>query len=67
MIPRLYGSPKIHKEGNPLRPIVDYTGSMTYNLYRSLADLLKPLVGKTEFVVTNTASFTKDIKGITIE
>ena len=26
MAPRLYGSPKIHKEGNPLRPIVDYTG-----------------------------------------
>ena len=31
MIPRLHGSPKIHKEGNPLRPIVDYTGSVAYN------------------------------------
>ena len=26
MIPRLYGSPRIHKEVNLLRPIVDYTG-----------------------------------------
>ena len=24
-VPRMYGSPKIHKEGVPLRPIVDYT------------------------------------------
>ena len=24
-VPRMYGSPKIHKKGVPLRPIVDYT------------------------------------------
>ena len=65
--PRLYGSPQIYKEGTPLRPIVDCTGSMAYNLSRSLADLLKPLVGKTEYVVKNTASFSKDITEIKIE
>ena len=28
IIPRLYATPKIHKAGNPLRPIVDYTGTI---------------------------------------
>ena len=55
------------KERNPLRPIVDYTGSMAYNLSRSLADFLKPLVMKTEFFVKNTANFTKHIKDLTIQ
>ncbi len=27
---RIYGLPEIHKEGIPLRPIVDCTGSPTY-------------------------------------
>ena len=46
-IPRLYGSPKIHKLGTPLRPIVDYTGSIYYKMSRALADILQPLVGLT--------------------
>lgn len=37
-IPRLYATPKIHKPNVPLRPIVDYTGSIAYNVSRSLAD-----------------------------
>ena len=50
-----------------LRPIIDYTESNTYNLSRALVDILKPLVGKTEYFAKNTASFTKDIKDIAIE
>ena len=30
--PRLYGLPKIHKEGVPLRPIVSNIGDPTYQL-----------------------------------
>jgi hypothetical protein len=30
--PRLYGLPKIHKEGVPLRPIVSTIGAPTYRL-----------------------------------
>jgi hypothetical protein len=30
--PRLYGLPKIHKQGVPLRPIVSTTGAPTYRL-----------------------------------
>ena len=57
MTPRLYGSPKVHKECIPLQPIMDYTGSVVYNVSRSLADLLKHLVRNTEYVVKNTALF----------
>ena len=67
MTRRLYGSPKVYKEGTPVWPIVDYTGSIAYNLSRSLADLLKPIVGTTEYFVKNTASFSKDIKEVNME
>ena len=46
-VPRMYCTPKIHKPDNPLRPTVDYTGSIGYNVSRSLADLLAPVVGET--------------------
>ena len=66
-VPRLYCTPKIHKEGNPLRPIVDYTGSIAYNLSRSLADVLSPLVGKTQYHVENSKSLMNDIKDLKLE
>ena len=34
LAPRLYGLPKIHKEGAPLRPIVSFVNSPTYNVSR---------------------------------
>jgi len=30
-VPRMYCTPKIHRTGNQLRPIVDYTGSIGYS------------------------------------
>lgn len=44
---RIYGLPKIHKEGAPLRPIVNIIGGPTYLLAMFLALRLKPLVGHT--------------------
>ena len=67
IIPRLYCTPKIHKAGNPLRPIVDYTGSIGYNVSRSLADLLGPLVGKTKFHVKNSKHLADDLKEFILE
>ncbi len=64
--PRLYRIPKIHKQGNPLRPIVDHTGSIRYKLSHSLADLLAPLVGKAVFHAKNSKELLKDIKDIVI-
>ena len=38
--PRLYGLPKIHKEGVPLRPIVSNIGAPTYQLAKQLTGFL---------------------------
>ena len=54
LVPRIQGLPKIHKQGAPLRPIVNTIGSLNYNLAKYLANL-KPLVGKTN-------SFVKDLE-----
>ena len=66
-IPRMYCTPKIHKTGNPLRPIVDYTGSIGYNISRALADLLAPLVGKTKYYVQNSKQLAGEMKEVKLE
>jgi hypothetical protein len=52
--PRIVGLPKIHKNGIPLRPIVNKIGSPTYDLAKYVAKILGPLVG-------HTNSFIKDL------
>ena len=66
-VPRLYCTPKTHKEGIPLRPIVDYIGSIGYNTSRSLADILSPLVGKTEHHVKNSKDLAEEFRDITLD
>ena len=44
--PVLYGLPKLHKENTPLRPIVSFTASPTYNLSKDLARILSELTRK---------------------
>ena len=39
---KLYGTPKIHKNNTPLRPIVSSCGSITYNAAKYLASILSP-------------------------
>ena len=43
----LYGSPKVHKEGTPMRLIVSAIGSPTYNLAKKLVRILTLLAGNT--------------------
>ena len=42
-IPRLYGLPKVHKEGLPLRPILDMSNSPYHALAKWLAKKLEPV------------------------
>ena len=44
-LPLLYGLPKVHKPEVPLRPIVSFLHSPTYQLSKHLATILSPLVG----------------------
>ena len=41
--PRMYGLPKVHKEGVPLRPILSMIGSPQHALAKWLCGLLKPV------------------------
>ena len=66
-IPRIYGTPKIHKPGNKVRPIVDYTGTIGYQTSRALADILSPLVGTTEHHVLNSKHLSESLAEVMIE
>ncbi|CAH2097401.1 unnamed protein product [Euphydryas editha] len=65
--PRLYGLPKIHKSGVPLRPIVSQIASPTYDLAKHVASVLQPLVGKSPSFVKDSRHFVQIIKEITLE
>ena len=64
--PRIYGLPKIHKNGRPLRPVVSTIGSATYNIAKFLANIIGKIVGKTEYHVVNSFEFAEQIAGTKI-
>jgi hypothetical protein len=65
--PRIYGLPKIHKEGAPLRPIINTIGSPTYQLAKILSHKLKPLVDNTISFVNDSSFFVNNIKNIKLD
>ena len=60
--PKIYGLPKIHKDGIPLRPIVNTIGSTTYLLAKFLAKSLKPLVGHIPSYIKDSSHFIDGLK-----
>ena len=66
-MPRIYGSPKVNKKDNPLPLIIDNTGSTGYNVSRSLADIISPIVGNMEHHVMNSKQLADDLKDIKLE
>ena len=54
--PQIYGLPKIHKPGNPLRPIVSFYGTPLSALHKQLSDALKPLT-MSKLRLKNTEDF----------
>ena len=62
--PKLYGLPKVHKEGTPLRPIVSSIGAVTYSTSKELSRILKPLVEKSPNHIHNNQDFMEHLKGI---
>ena len=42
--PRMYGLPKTHKVGTPLRPILSMVGSSHHELAKWLASILQPVL-----------------------
>ena len=67
MPPRFYGLAKIHKTGNPLRPIISSRGSVIYGVAKVLTKVLKPLVGKSLHHIQSTSDFVNKVKGVTLQ
>ena len=65
--PRFYGLPKIHKPGYPLRPIVFFIDSRTYNTSKHIAKILSPLVGNTDYTVRNSKEFCASLEQVKLE
>jgi hypothetical protein len=66
-VPAFYGLPKIHKQNNPLRPIVSSIDSVTYNVAKHLADIIGPLVGKSSHHVANSSDLVNKLKDINVD
>ncbi|XP_046848063.1 uncharacterized protein LOC124441644, partial [Xenia sp. Carnegie-2017] len=61
---KFYGLPKIHKENNPLRPIVSLPGSPSYELSKYLYNILYPLVKNSPHTIRNATPFLANIENI---
>ena len=64
--PRFYGLPKIHKSSVPVRPIVSFVNSPTYNLSKFLSRVLSSLL-KNNYSVRNSREFVECIKNYSVE
>ena len=64
--PKLYGLPKLHKPSIPMRPIVSFCGSPTYQLSRYLTTILQPLTDKSRRKLQSTENFIDAIKTVQI-
>ncbi|XP_068716947.1 uncharacterized protein [Montipora capricornis] len=65
--PRFYGLLKVHKNGCPLRPIVSFISTPTYNLSKYVAKILKPLTGNSDYTVKNSTKFCEGITNIKLQ
>ena len=60
-VPKLRASTKIHKENNPIRPIVNYRTAPAYNLKKILNNILKTnLILENRYNIKNSVELTKN-------
>ena len=62
-----YGSVKIHKADNPLRPIVSTVGSATYAVSKLVSRILSPYAREAPSYIDNSSDFIAKLKDITID
>ena len=60
--PKLYGLPKLHKPNIPMRPIVSFCGSPTYQLSKYLTTVLQPLTDQSRHKLQSTENFIDAIR-----
>ena len=64
--PKFYGLPKVHKTCTPFRPIVLSRGSVTYEMAKILAKILRTLVGKSPHHIQSTKDFVNRVHKVTL-
>lgn len=64
--PRIYGLPKIHKSGTPLRPICSSINSPSYGLCKFLINILKHLTNTSKYNVRDAIDFKARIQNTLI-
>ena len=64
--PILFGLPKLHKSGVPLRPIVSYVDSPTYFVAKELARILRPIHGNSNFNIKNSSDMCDFLHGLNV-
>ena len=62
----LYGLPKVHKDGCPVRPILSAIGTFNYKLSKFLVPLLAPITIN-EYTVKDSFSFSKEVCDLNFE
>jgi hypothetical protein len=61
--PRLYGLPKTHKTGIPLRPILSLVGSAEHNLAKFLNSILEPVTTRfSKYTIKDSFTFADEIR-----
>lgn len=66
--PRLYGVPKTHKNGTPLRPILSMVNAPQHEMAKWLTEILRPVVTKySTYLVKDTFEFCEHIQKFTQE
>ena len=63
--PRFYSTIKIHKENNPIRPIVAFNDSLTYAVAKFLNKILTPFTEESEQKLKNSAHAKELLEPIT--
>lgn len=64
--PRIYGLPKIHKEGIPLRPIVSSFQVPCFKLSQYLGQILRNIVSK-QYNIKNSIELKNQLKSVKLE
>lgn len=64
--PKIYGLPKLHKTGIPLRPIVSSIQSPFYKLSKYLSECISKITGKNDYFVKDSFDFKQFIDSIQI-
>ena len=57
----MYGLPKIHKEGVPVRPIISACGTYNFRLAKYLDQILKPLIPTNNYIIKDTFDFVNKV------